>query len=973
MNNFGKKILDRVSFDWTRIALGFLICLVSVFGALSNAPVNDGLIYVSKFINWCVSFLVGSIMAYAVYFICFLYGLKLIFWNKKLAKRNLNMTIFGIVLIVISCLILVTNGAVNPDLGYLTFANFGSYFEISYVDFPNVANFTNTGIIGMSLVALINSGMTNIGSNVIGSILLVLGVGIVLGKPVVKASKIIIDYKNQVFRKDVKENNPGFDVAKDVEYTYNNVNNIQEVNQNLNSVTQPQNFINQTFEEKKVNEIQEERAPNEETFIKEAIKEDNETVFKANPIQSNVNQTNGLVKAHFDLDNEKPANEQVEVKSSEVSQFKNEQTYVEEVHEEPIYKESINYGNKVTEETLNASVNYSEENYENNSNDGFEGNNFAENNNINETFEEQVKLNTQTSIADRARTYEINHIAQEVRSTPANTPINNTPREPEPVARPIQQETRVQRAEPVIQEENNYSNKVEIKKKKQYSGPYVYPSADLLEVRDSSKFLGSNTLENERRKAIMNQVFADFGIGAQITSYTIGPSVTRFDLQMDKNVSVNAVNKYIDDLSIRLGGLDCRFVPIVQGKSTSGIEIANLEKSVVNFKDCLEHLPTGPDKGLFIPFGQDISGNYIHADLKEFPHLLVCGTTGSGKSIFMHSVIMSLIMRNPVDELKFIMIDPKKVEFGKYKEMPHLLCPPISDAHQAYIALKKLCDEMDRRYGLFEDLGVSNIKQYNEEALENGREKLPYIVLICDEFADLMDLNRKCSEPVVRIGQKARASGIHMIIATQRPSTNVITGTIKANLPVRVALSCSSYTDSITVLGEGGAEKLLGYGDMLVSCSLISKQGFVRIQGCLVDNKEIRRTVEFLKSKYEPEYDPNFLNLIERSASQVSLDNNLEEKEEATAMIYAEVKKWVMAQEYTSISKIQHNFKVGFPRATKFFERLIAEGIVEDSKESNNSSKGRKVLVRMQEDDLSYNQNPGSIEQTTMDYSSKGY
>ena len=407
----------------------------------------------------------------------------------------------------------------------------------------------------------------------------------------------------------------------------------------------------------------------------------------------------------------------------------------------------------------------------------------------------------------------------------------------------------------------------------------------------------------------------------------------------------------------------------MQGKSTSGIEIANAKVSLVNFKDCVEHLPKGDKYGLYIPFGQDISGNYISADLKEFPHLLVCGTTGSGKSIFMHSVIMSLIMRNAVDDLKIVMIDPKRVEFGKYKEMPHLLCPPINDSHKAYIALQKLCDEMDRRYEVFENCGVSNIKQYNQEALESGKDKMPYIVLICDEFADLMDTNRKCSEPVVRLGQKARASGIHMIIATQRPSTNVITGTIKANLPVRVALSCSSYTDSMTILGEGGAEKLLGNGDMLVSCSLISKQGFVRVQGSFVDNKEIRKTVEFLKENYPVKYDPEFLDLEEKTKSTASLEVIGQQKEDSYNSVYEDIKKWVMSQEYTSISKIQRTFSLGFPRAGKMFTRLEEEGIIEGEATAANNSKGRRVLVHTPQEPFVQSENPGSIEVTTMDYS----
>ena len=520
-----------------------------------------------------------------------------------------------------------------------------------------------------------------------------------------------------------------------------------------------------------------------------------------------------------------------------------------------------------------------------------------------------------------------------------------------------------------------YTNQVTAPK---HVGPYEYPSIDLLETRDESAGKEENIRVANARQENINTVFNDLGIGASIVSYTIGPSVTQYDIATEKNVSINGLGKYVNDISVRLGGLDCRFVPIVSGKSTSGLEIANVKSSLVNFKECVRKLDEGKYGKMYVPFGLNISGDFVCADLLDFPHMLVCGTTGSGKSIFMHSVIMSLIMRNSTDELKLIMVDPKRVEFSKYKEMPHLLCPPINDPMKAYHALNKLVDEMEARYTLFEETGVSNLKQYNQDAEERGRAKLPYIVLIVDEFADLMDTNRKCSEPIVRIGQKARAAGIHMIIATQRPSTNVITGTIKANIPVRVALSCSSYVDSMTILGEGGAEKLLGNGDMLVMCSLISKQGFARVQGAFVSNKEIARTVDFLKQNYEVKYDPNFLDLEEASkvAPGQEIGDMLEPKERSIDDKYEEVKKWVVNEEYTSISKIQRVFGFGFSRAGKIFEQLQKDGIVAGRDEAGQqNSKGRKVLVHTTDiipDASNENFGGGSTEISEMDYSQKG-
>ena len=792
----------------------------------------------------------------------------------------------------------------------------------------------------MVLVALINSGMTNIGSNVIGSILLVLGAFFAFGKPCIKATKIIIDYKNQVFRKDVKENNPNFDVAKDVNYNYQNVNNIKSSavpSENNHIVKIKEAEVKPENEQVLANFMnpQQVTSENVEQTYKEPVQDRS---FRAQTINSNINQTEGLVKAHFSFIEEKQdAIEQKVQENVGVNQVQNQNitpsVSASQILSPNTQPESINYNNKVTQET------------------------------IKEALVKEEKPVIQEKVEPKVQTVQAANINQEIKTDRIQ---NAMPQKPAMSQKEIDE---LASRKPVFEsEETTYSNKVEIKSDRQYEGEYEYPPIDLLENRDSSDTRNENIEVCNARKDKINQIFADLNIGASIVDYTIGPSVTRFDLQTDKNVSINGINKYIDDISVRLGGIGCRFVPIVQGKSTSGIEIANAKVSMVNFKDCVERLPKGEKYGLYIPFGQDISGNYVSADLKEFPHLLVCGTTGSGKSIFMHSVIMSLIMRNAVDDLKMVMIDPKRVEFGKYKEMPHLLCPPINDSHKAYIGLQKLCDEMDRRYELFENCGVSNIKQYNEEALETGKNKLPYIVVICDEFADLMDTNRKCSEPVVRLGQKARASGIHMIIATQRPSTNVITGTIKANLPVRVALSCSSSVDSVTILGEGGAEKLLGNGDMLVSCPLISKQGFVRVQGSFVDNKEIRKTVEFLKSHYPVKYDPTFLDLEEKTRSTVSLEDMAQQKEEGYNSMYEEIKKWVMSQEYTSISKIQRTFSLGFPRAGKMFARLEDEGIIEGEGASNNA-KGRRVLIHLPEEPQNEYENLGSIEQTTMDYS----
>jgi len=500
--------------------------------------------------------------------------------------------------------------------------------------------------------------------------------------------------------------------------------------------------------------------------------------------------------------------------------------------------------------------------------------------------------------------------------------------------------------------------------------PYHFPSLDLLRTYPANANQAQMELECQTRAATINQAFSDLGAGAQVVSYTIGPSVTRFDIQTDKDVSVSSLSRYVQDISVRLNGVATRFEEVVRGKSTSGLEIANSSTTTVSLKEMVSALPKGEKYNLYIPFGKSISGDYISADLSEFPHLLVSGSTGSGKSIFMHGLIMSLIMRNRPEDLKLVVVDPKRVEMGKYKDLPHLLCPIIKEPSQAKVCFQKLIDEMERRYTLFELSGVSNIRQFNTEyAPEAGFAKLPFIVVVVDEYADLVDTCKDIGDSVVRLAQKARAAGIHLVIATQRPSVQVITGVIKANLPVRVALSVSSAIDSMTILGQGGAEDLAGHGDMLVDCSLVARNGFTRCQGCFVDNKEIKAVVDDIKAQENVVYDPNFLDLVDHdaevkgaAAAALTIDR-AELKAKGDDDLYETIKIDIMAQEYTSISRIQRSYGVGFPRAGKIFARLQAEGVVAQQPDTASSSKGCRVLKH---ENPAPSENAGSSDQTTL-------
>ncbi len=541
--------------------------------------------------------------------------------------------------------------------------------------------------------------------------------------------------------------------------------------------------------------------------------------------------------------------------------------------------------------------------------------------------------------------------------------IDATPVEPEPEPKQEAKET------PAAPEPSKPHDPFEMPDAKPLP-PYVKPGLDLLNPPRAEDETLKAEMEQEclQKIAIIDQAFIDLGVGAHVSDHVIGPSVTRYAIQPDPNVSVNAVGKVIKDLEMRLGGVSCRFSERVVGLTTCAIEVANEITRTVPFYEVFTQLKEKKGGNAQFPFGVDITGKVVQADLTSFPHMLVCGTTGSGKSVFMHGVIVSLLMRNRPEELKLMLIDPKRVEMSKYKDVPHLLCPIVKEPSHAKIAFKKLCELMDRRYTIFEHSGTRDIEEYNNDyAPANNKEIMPYIVVFVDEYADLVDSAKDIQEYVLRIAQKARACGIHMVIATQRPDVKVITGTIKANLPTRVALSVSSATDSQTILGEGGAEDLVGHGDMLVDCEKVSRNGFIRAQGCLISSNEIRNVCRFIEEQQKQHFDPDFLDLEDHEAAPANDDvplgvpgvisNGSAPVPSAADLKAAEgeekyqlIKRSIMAREYTSISQIQRDFSVGFPRAGKIFARLRQEGIIEPAGDTSNNAKGARVIVHFEEE-----------------------
>jgi len=439
---------------------------------------------------------------------------------------------------------------------------------------------------------------------------------------------------------------------------------------------------------------------------------------------------------------------------------------------------------------------------------------------------------------------------------------------------------------------------------------------------------------------ILEETFASFGIKAAVERAEIGPSVTKYEVKPAVGVRVNRISNLADDLALALAAKDVRIEAPIPGKSLVGIEVPNSEVATVTFRELWEQSKTDANKLLEIPLGKAVNGSVRSFDLAKMPHLLVAGSTGSGKSVAVNGIIASILMKARPDEVKFMMVDPKMVELSVYNDIPHLLIPVVTNPRKASRALQKVVDEMENRYELFSKVGARNIAGYNAKVAEYNAQSeykqvpLPLIVVIVDELADLMMVaSKEVEDAIIRLGQKARAAGIHMILATQRPSVDVISGLIKANVPSRIAFAVSSGTDSRTILDENGAEKLLGRGDMLFKP--IDENHPVRLQGSFISDEDVERIVAFVKNQAEADYDDSF-DPGEVSESDMESGGGDDEGDP----LFEEAKSLVIETQKASASMIQRRLSVGFNRATRLMEELEAAGVIGPAE----GTKPRKVL-----------------------------
>ncbi|WP_295498207.1 DNA translocase FtsK [uncultured Streptococcus sp.] len=468
---------------------------------------------------------------------------------------------------------------------------------------------------------------------------------------------------------------------------------------------------------------------------------------------------------------------------------------------------------------------------------------------------------------------------------------------------------------------------------------YKLPSLQLFapdKPKDQSK---EKKIVRENIK-ILEETFASFGIKVTVERAEIGPSVTKYEIKPAVGVRVNRISNLADDLALALAAKDVRIEAPIPGKSLVGIEVPNSEIATVSFRELWEQSQTKAENLLEIPLGKAVNGTARAFDLSKMPHLLVAGSTGSGKSVAVNGIIASILMKARPDQVKFMMVDPKMVELSVYNDIPHLLIPVVTNPRKASKALQKVVDEMENRYELFAKVGVRNIAGFNARVEEFNAQSeykqipLPLIVVIVDELADLMMVaSKEVEDAIIRLGQKARAAGIHMILATQRPSVDVISGLIKANVPSRVAFAVSSGTDSRTILDENGAEKLLGRGDMLFKP--IDENHPVRLQGSFISDDDVERIVNFIKEQADADYDDSF------DPGEVSEnDGEFSDGESGGDPLFEEAKALVIETQKASASMIQRRLSVGFNRATRLMEELEIAGVIGPAE----GTKPRKVL-----------------------------
>lgn len=852
--------------------IGFIILLIILIGIID------------------VSGMVGKIISYPFIFLCgdyfilpYVFILILIFPLFKGKKIHFNISLLSFLLVIISFLILVSNH------DYLI-NNVVDNYLMNFKQSP-IPLFTNTlkgGFLGVYLFALLKTFIGNVLTILLLSLVLIFALILSL-KPLIYRfvnhfydhKEIKVETKKEAQKVELKEYQ-FISEQKEEPLNFNQYSpvNVQEIFNSHNN--QPNSPVN--VQEKQVNVVN--------TSVKSTYESPLfEDLTFSSEVKNNSNTDTATSFSVFDDD----------LGFNESSKAKNDDYFFKSNHDEVIVENKL--------EEKQSQQYFTDEQ---------------------QVFVENVKTNVNsnhTPFDDYIEKEEPNanndlNIFKKEDSTKTNIPsfIVNEKHEANTVnyVNEVKKEEVVQQVKPVT-----FSQPVN-----QNRAPYKLPPLSLLNNvtnDDDTK----NKQDAEIKAVKLNQKLSSLSIKAHVARFIVAPSFTRYEIEVESDVKLSQFNNIKQDIMMALSAEKINILAPIPGTSFVGIEVPNIKRSVVSFKEIFEDIPLDQkNEKLLVALGKDISGKTVTVKIDKTPHMLIAGTTGSGKSVCMNTIIISLLMRTSYEEVKIILVDPKRVEMAVYANIPHLLCPVINDPIKATVALKRVVEVMDERYSLFENTGplIKDIKRYNAYMIEHGQKPLPYIVMIIDELSDLMMIASKDVEDSIRrITQLARAAGIHLIVATQRPSVDVITGVIKANIPSRVAFATSNNADSRTILDTGGAEDLLGRGDCLIHIS--GDLSMSRVQGAYVSDDEIERVVDYVKRQRSPIYDPRFINLDPpKEASNFSVDGISGGDDDDD--LYQMILEFLKETPTISTSLLQRKFALGFPKAARLIDRLESDGII---------------------------------------------
>lgn len=703
--------------------------------------------------------------------------------------------------------------------------------------------------------------------------------------------------------------------------------NIRRMN-NIESTTQ----ISKTKPIQKTREEieKEERLKKNKEFLRSTFGTDNSNIYDENFTLKDFNKNQKEIAKNINNVNNAYSSLERTRNKNEIFISSNDTEFNENINNRNNSYHSNNNFNK--NNNFNARNNFNngieEENSRLNNNNSRYNNSFNDQNNFNEHFEDNFEINQQDirEIKSLNRNFENRNTYNQEQNFNRN---NNQSFERKSISQPEK-----------IENNNRSAIEKEFNKPKR---PYVKPPFNLL--RESISKNDESLEEVSSKSEMLESMLSNFKIDAKVTSVTRGPTFTQYELQMPPGISVNRINQYSNDFAMYLQSSGSVRLEIpIPNKNAFGIEVPNNHRDVVAIKDVIESMDFEKSGSpLSFALGKDISGENIIAKLEKMPHLLVAGSTGSGKSVCLNSIIISMLYKASPDDVRFILIDPKQIEFTVYNKLPHLLVPNvITSVDQAINSLDWLVNEMERRYSLLREVNARDMSEYNQsQKVKDGElEKLPYIVLIIDELMDLMVQAKKDIEDnISRLTAKSRAAGIHLILATQRPSTNVITGVIKANLPTRIAFAVTSMVDSKVILDQGGAEKLLGMGDMLYYKSPEMK----RLQGVLVTSEEVLNVVNFIKENNDTDFDSDLEEkMLYKKQPGFEVDSTPKEDMDP---LMKDALRLVIKTNYCSISKFQRSFCIGYPRAGKLVDQMEKFGFVSPPDSKNN----RVIYITQQE------------------------